>query len=61
MNRRTVLRQSVKIAYATPLIVATMHLAEQGTLACSPACHCGPCEIGNDVDGCVPIPGCIPE
>jgi hypothetical protein len=41
MNRRTVLRQSVKLAYATPLIAATVRMDMKGAAA-SPGPE-GPC------------------
>jgi hypothetical protein len=62
MQRRTVLRSAVKLAYATPLVVATVKFTEKAAFACSPqTVPCGPCETCDDrVGGCVPIPGCIP-
>jgi hypothetical protein len=41
MNRRTVLRQSVKLSYATPLIAASMRMEMKGAAA-SPGPE-GPC------------------
>jgi len=70
MQRRTVLRSAVKLAYATPLIVATARLGQRGASAsvpCDPPC--GRCEYCPDAippdapddwqGGCWPIPGCI--
>ena len=38
MQRRTVLRSAVKLAYATPLIAASATLSQQGASA-SPLCN----------------------
>jgi hypothetical protein len=57
MNRRTVLRQSVKLVYATPLIAASMKFTDFRDAGAS---HHGPAECPCEGDPCVPIPGCEP-
>jgi hypothetical protein len=63
MNRRTVLRQSVKLAYATPLIAASMNLTDFRDAGASHLAEiCPPCEDQLEPNGgCTPIPGCVPE
>jgi hypothetical protein len=61
MNRRTVLRQSVKLAYATPLIAVSMKLTDFRDAGASHPCLCGPCETCADELGCVPIEGCVQD
>jgi hypothetical protein len=63
MDRRSVLRQSVKLAYATPLIAASMGLRDVDashtvSTACSDFEPCGPCERCVDGLGCAQIPDC---
>jgi hypothetical protein len=64
MNRRSVLRQSVRLAYATPLIVATMGLqdAKAGHVFCTCPTNIDPCfEIDDELgcyrvrDNCTPV------
>lgn len=47
MNRRTVLRQSAKLAYATPLVVASMGMSQ--VHATDVGCSCP------DVDPCYAV------
>jgi hypothetical protein len=68
MNRRTVLRQSVKLAYATPLIAASMSLEsgsaqEAMSFPCTPEriAACGPCATCYPDLECIPIEGCVPD
>jgi hypothetical protein len=67
MNRRSVLRHSVKLAYATPLVAASLSLhdaadaAHTVSTACSDLEPCGPCERCVDGLGCAQIDGCVAE
>lgn len=56
VNRRSV----VKLAYAAPVVAATMELTRVNALA-GPCPVCEPCFRYNDpLNECVPIPGCVP-
>jgi hypothetical protein len=56
MNRRAVLRQTVKLAYATPLIVVSVRLTDFNAAGATHS-DCGLCEefgvcVPADFEGC---------
>lgn len=66
MERHVSRRTVVKLAYAAPLVAATIRMDQRGASAsapCIPPCgRCFACSDATDpVTGhCRPIPGCVP-